>query len=144
MSLAVKNASGSTVNLKTTTDGSDEVPHHIMEYPAQSSFRNVSSVNSTAVAVKASAGELWGFNIINLHTADIFVKLYNVAAGSVNPASDVPVVTLQVPALGSVFCEPRCIVHDFATAIAVRAVTGSGDTNTTAPGTVPIVELKYV
>lgn len=143
MSLIVKNASGSNVNLKTTTDGSDEVPHHIIETPSLTSFRNVSSVNSTAVAVKASAGNLWGFNIINLHTVDIFVKFYNVAAASVNPASDVPVLTLQVPASGAVFQQPDCRLHAFSTAIAVRAVTGSGDTNTTAPGTVPIVELKY-
>lgn len=144
MSLAVKNAAGSTITLKTSTDGSDEVPHHIVEFPAQTSFRNNTSINSTAVAVKASAGELWGFNIINLDTVDIFVKLYNIAAASVNPASSVPVLTLQVPTLGSIFCEPRCVVHDFSTAIAVRAVTGSGDTNTTAPGTLPIIELKYI
>lgn len=142
MSLQVKNASGSNVNLKTTTDGSDEVPHHIIETPSLSSFRSL-TVNSTAQAVKASAGSLWGFNIINLHTEDIFVKFYNVAAGSVNPASDVPVMTLIVPANGAVFQEPACRLHAFATAIAVRAVTGSGDTNTTAPGTLPIIEIKY-
>lgn len=142
MSLQVKNASGSNVNLKTTTDGSDEVPHHIIETPSLSSFRSL-TVNSTAQAVKASAGSLWGFNIINLHTEDIFVKFYNVAAGSVNPASDAPVLTLIVPANGAVFQEPACRLHAFATAIAVRAVTGSGDTNTTAPGTLPIIEIKY-
>lgn len=142
MSLSVKNAVGTTLTLKTTTDGSDEVPHHIIETPALTSFRNLAT-NSTAVAVKASAGSLWGFNIINLHTEDIFIKLYNVAAASVNPASDVPVMTLMVPASGSVFQEPSCRLHAFATAIAVRAVTGSGDTNTTAPGTLPIIELKY-
>jgi hypothetical protein len=87
---------------------------------------------------------LYGFNIINLDVLDLYVKIYNVAAGSVAPASDVPALTLFVPAGGSVFQEPICIVHTFATAISVRAVTGSGDTNTTAPTTSPIIEFKYI
>jgi hypothetical protein len=143
MSLAVKNASGSTITLKTTTDGSDEVPHHIIETPSLTSFRNLATA-STAVAVKASAGKLWGFNIINLAATDLFVKFYNIAAASVNPASDVPVLTLLIPSNGIIFQEPSCVLHSFSTAIAVRAVTGSGDTNTTAPATSPIIELKYV
>lgn len=142
MSLAVKNASGSNVSLKTTTDGSDEVPHHIIETPALTSFRSL-AVNSTAVAVKASAGNLWGLNILNLDTVDIFVKLYNVAAASVNPASDVPALVFQVPASGSIVIPPWARLHAFATAIAVRAVTGSGDTNTSAPGTLPLIQIKY-
>jgi hypothetical protein len=144
MALDIKDGNAVARTLKTTTDGSDLVPHHIIETPALTSFRNNSSVNSTAVEVKASAGQLWGFNIINLDTVDIFVKFYNVAAGSVNPASDVPALVYQVPASGSIFQEPSCRIHAFATAIAVRAVTGSGDTNTTAPGSLPIVQLKYV
>jgi hypothetical protein len=143
MSLAVKNASGSTITLKTTTDGSDEVPHHIIETPSLTSFRNLATA-STAVAVKASAGKLWGFNIINLAATDLFVKFYNIAAASVNPASDVPVLTLLIPSNGIIFQEPSGVLHSFSTAIAVRAVTGSGDTNTTAPATSPIIELKYV
>lgn len=143
MALDIKDGNGASKTVKTTTDGSDLVPHHIVQTPSHSTFRNL-SVGSTAVSVKSSAGELWGFNIINLHTSDIFVKFYNIAAGSVNPASDTPVLTLLVPASGAVFVEPGCRLHAFATQISVRAVTGSGDTNTTAPSTTPIIELKYV
>lgn len=110
--------------------------------PTLSSFRSL-TVNSTAQAIKGSAGELWGFNIINLDTVDIFAKIYNVAAASVNPASDVPILTLFVPANGVIYQEPSTRLHVHSTAISVRAVTGSGDTNTTAPSTLPIIEIKY-
>lgn len=110
--------------------------------PTLSSFRSL-TVNSTAQAVKASAGEMWGFNITNLDSVALYVKIYNVVAASVNPASDVPVMTIFVPALGAVFQEPATRLHVHSTAIAVRAVSGSGDTNTTAPSTLPIIEIKY-
>lgn len=142
MALAVKDGAGSDQTLKTTTDGSDLIPHHLIGSDSLSSFRNLAT-NSTAVAVKANAGSLYGFNIINLDVTDNYVKFYNVAAASVNPASDVPVLTLFLPAGATIFQEPSTILHRFGTAIAVRTVTGSGDTNTTAPGTSPIIELKY-
>lgn len=142
MAISVKNASGSTISLKSTTDGSDEVPHHVVDSPTLSNFRSL-TLDSTAQAIKASAGELWGFNIINLNAADIYVKFYNVAAASVNPASDVPIKTLLVPQLSTVFQDTKSRLDVFSTAISIRAVTGSGDTNTTAPSTLPIIEIKY-
>lgn len=143
MALDIKDGTGASKTVKTTESGGEHTPHHIKETPSLTSFRSL-SVASTAVSVKSSAGELWGFNIINLHTSDIYVKFYNIAAGSVNPASDVPVLTLLVPASGAVFVEPGCRLHAFTTQIAIRAVTGSGDSNTTAPSTSPIIELKYL
>lgn len=107
-----------------------------------SQFRSL-TVDSTAQAVKASAGNLYGWNIINLHSATIFVKIYNIAAASVNPASSVPVRTLMISANGSIFQEPVCIVNANSTAISVRVVTDSSDTGTTAPSTLPIIELMY-
>lgn len=111
--------------------------------PTISRFRNLAA-NSTAVAVKASAGELWGYNIINLQGSDIYIKIYNIAAASVNPASDVPVMTLLLPASGTIFQEPAYRLDSFSTAISIRAVTGSGDTSTATPTTSPIIELKYL
>ena len=109
---------------------------------AATRFRSL-TVNSTAQAIKASAGNLYGWNIVNLTGGIIYVKIYNIAAGSVNPASDAPIKTLQIPANGSVYAEPNCIKAGCSTAISVRAVTGSGDTDTTAPGTLPIIEIDY-
>lgn len=108
-----------------------------------SRFRSL-TVNSTAQAVKAGAGNLYGWNITNLHSATIYVKIYNIAAASVNPASDIPIKTLMVPANGSVYQEPNCIQTSASSALSVRAVTDSGDTGTTAPTTLPIIEIEYV
>lgn len=105
-------------------------------------FRNT-SVGSTAVSVKASSGIIVGYNIINKHTSDIFVKFYNIESGQVTPATNSPVLTLMVPASGSVYMEPYGIIHEFNVAISVRAVTGSADNDTTSPTTTPIIELKY-
>lgn len=161
MALDVKDGNAVAKTIKTTLDGADHVPHHLVDnFPADpatqttlaavlaaisptlSNFRSL-TLDSTAQAVKASAGELWGYNIINLNAADIYVKFYNVAAASVNPASDVPIKTLFVPQLSTVFQDTKSRLDVFSTAIAVRAVTGSGDTNTTAPSTLPIIEIKY-
>lgn len=103
-------------------------------------FRSL-TVNSTAQAIQSNSGQITGFNIINRHTADIYVKLYNKAAGSVNAASDTPVLTLLVPASGAV--HSGITRWDFDTAVSIRAVTGSGDTDTTAPGTLPIIEILH-
>lgn len=98
-------------------------------------------VDTDEVEVKATAGNLYGWNIINRIASTIYVKFYN--SSSVTPASDVPILTLMVPASGSVFQEPNCIQINFSTALSVRAVTGITDTDTTDPGTLPIIELKY-
>lgn len=143
MALDIKDGTGTAKTVKTSVDGSDHVPYHLIGYAAMSNFRSLTA-NSTAQEVKASAGGLYGFNIINLDTSDIYVKFYNIAAGSVNPASDVPIKTLFIPSGGSVFVEPECLLDNFNTAISLRTVTGSADTSTTAPSTSPIIELKYI
>ncbi len=103
-------------------------------------FRNL-TVASTAVAVAAAAASLNGINIVNLEGSTIFVKFYNIAAASVNPASDVPVLTLAVPANGAFYARGGTFAKAFSTAIAVRCTTGSGDTSTAVPTNKPIIEL---
>ena len=100
-------------------------------------------VDRTADAISASPGNILGWNIINRHSAAIYVKFYDEAAASVDPSNDSPVLTLQVPALGSVFQEPNGIQKIFATAISVRVVTGVTDTDNTDPGTLPLIEIQY-
>lgn len=111
---------------------------------ALSQFRSL-TVNSTAQAVKASAGNFYRWRITNRFTSIIYVKLYNIAAGSVNPASDVPVATLPVPAgPGGFVTETMPIPMYFNTALSVRCVTEDTDSGTTAPGTLPIIEFGYL
>jgi hypothetical protein len=107
-----------------------------------SQFRSL-TVNSTAQAVKATEGNLYGWNILNLNAATIYIKIYDKAAAGVNPAVDVPVRTLMVTANGCVTEFSGIPWNVNSVAISVRAVTGSGDTDTTAPATLPIIEILY-
>lgn len=100
------------------------------------------TASSTAVAVKAAAGNMYGFRFVNRHYADIFIKIYNKAAAGVNPASDTPIFTLPVPAGGAIW-DRWSIPETFSTAISVRAVTENTDTGTTAPVTLPIIEISF-
>lgn len=101
------------------------------------------TVNSTAQAIKATAGTVYGWTIINLHSSAIYIKIYNKAAASVNPASDVPVKRLLVPATSMIHSEPVAAQQSCGTAISVRCVTDSVDTGTTNPATLPIIQIKY-
>ena len=93
--------------------------------------------------VRPGPGEIYGLNFINLHSAVIYVKLYNLAAASVNPASSVPVHTFLVPATSAFVLRGGDARFTFSTSISVRAVTESGDTGTTAAGTLPILEIDH-
>lgn len=107
--------------------------------------QRILTANSTAVAIKASSGNLYAWNIINGHSAVVYVKFYNVAAASVNAASSIPILTVAVAASGGmVSVRGSDLPKFFSTAISVRAVTDFGDTGTTAPGTLPIIEVEYV
>lgn len=102
-------------------------------------FRSTTVTNGAATNIKLSSGKVFGWNIDNGHTADIFVKLYNVANAT---SASTPIRTLRVPASGSVF-HPPIGGFGFSTALSVRVVTGRADNNDTAPATLPIIELTY-
>lgn len=122
-----------------TTNGVSLVAH-ALSTGAPTAFRSLTQSNGTGVDVKAGAGNLYGWNIINLHTATCYLKFYNVAAPT---SANTPVLTLMVPANSTIYQEPICIQHNFSTRIAIRYVTGSADADDTAAATLPIVELKY-
>lgn len=104
-------------------------------------FRSL-TVNSTAQEVLATSGNVVAISVLNRHSASIYVKLYDIAAADVTPASDTPVQTLLVPASSQVILRGADCPWSFSTACAVRAVTDSGDTGTTAPATLPIIEIE--
>ena len=100
-------------------------------------------VSTTAVAIKTSAGDIYGWVIANLHSAAIWVKFYDKAAGDVNAASDVPILRIQVPASSQVIMEPISCIETFNTALSVRVTTGAGDTDITAAAALPQIKVKY-
>ena len=102
------------------------------------SFRN-SAVSTTGVNVKLIAGNLYRYNIINPNASSIFVKFYNNLAAS---SSNTPFLTIQVPANSTV--NQEFIVNEyFSACLSIRCCTGVADSDNTAAGTLPIIELRY-
>lgn len=101
------------------------------------------NANSTARAVSAVPGNLYKVSITNGHSAVIYVKFYDIAAATVNPASDVPVENIAVPATSTFVLAGFDVPESFSTACSVRCVTDFGDTGTTAPATLPIITTRY-
>lgn len=93
------------------------------------------NLTNTAFEVKDSKGNLIGWNIINPNASVVYVKFYDKTAASVNAATDVPKLTLMLPASGTVYVAPNAIQQEFDRAISMRACTGIADTDNTAPGT---------
>lgn len=100
------------------------------------------TTSDTGEVVKASAGNLYGYNVTNLTAADFFLKFYNKATAAT--AADVPVMIVLIPASQSVLVSPNSgILRSFSAGISVRSVTGAADADTTDPAVLPIVRIQY-
>lgn len=104
---------------------------------------NTTTLNSTAQDVLQAPGHVYGWNIVNPNVGTIYLKFYDKLAASVNPAVDVPVKILQARANDFNFIEPYTVQESFNTAISVRCVTGFAPTDTTAPATLPNIQIKF-
>jgi hypothetical protein len=88
-----------------------------------------------AVAIKASAGTLYGVQAVNTGAAPIYLKIYNTASGSVSVGTTVPLVTIPVPTTattgsGIAIAFPVGIV--FGTAISYTFTNLAADADATA------------
>ncbi|MDQ3047054.1 MAG: hypothetical protein M3R27_05850 [Bacteroidota bacterium] len=102
----------------------------------------ITNLSNVAQAIKATTGNLYGWNIHNPNTSDVYVKFYNAAFASVVVGTTVPVLTLHVPP-GSVYESPICIQQNFDTAISVAVVTTLADAGATAPASNIHLNVKY-
>jgi len=101
------------------------------------------NLTSTAYQVKASAGNLLGWNIINPNGSAVYVKLYDLLAAGTTVGTSTPKLTIMVPANGTVYVAPNCIQEEFADAITMAVTTGVADSDNTNPGSAVHVHLKY-
>lgn len=100
---------------------------------APSSSRTVGLV-AAGVAVKGSAGNVYGWLLNNSGGTDAWVKFSNIAAGSLVVGTTPVVLSLLVPAGGQSVIAPNSVpVLGFTTAITIYSVTESTDAGTTAP-----------
>jgi hypothetical protein len=100
-------------------------------------FRQMVANNTTSVAVKASAGQLYyirAFSDPSAATA-LYIKLYNAAQGSTTCGSGTPVATYEIPfgTSGAGFTASDDFGSIFSTAITACFTTGITDADTTAP-----------
>jgi len=88
---------------------------------------------ATAQALKASAGQLYGYHMYNPEAAVTFVHFYNVASGSVTVGTTNPQMTIAIPNAGFADLSlPFGIT--FSTAITVAATTTAGGNGAPATG----------
>lgn len=99
---------------------------------APTAFRATNLDETVSQAVKASAGNLYGWNFYNPNSYDVFVKFYNTAQGSTTVGTTAVVETIQVPSLGSVVIKEDTPIKSFSTAITVAATKLVADADTTA------------
>ena len=101
-----------------------------------SAYRSL-DLGSTGVAVKTSAGQLYGYYLYNnSSSATRFVKIYDKASAA--SSSDTPALTLPIPA-GSAANVSFGAGIAFASGISVRATTAIADNDTGAPSTNDVV-----
>lgn len=106
-------------------------------------FRNTALTN-TASQIKATAGQMRGWNLINPNATPVYVKFYDALAANVVVGTTAVVRTLAVPSGGAFFLEAQSVSQDdFATAISVTCVTGLADSNATAPLTPIHAGVRY-
>lgn len=80
------------------------------------------SITTTVTAVKASAGQVYGWSIHNPNAAISYVQFFNTATGSVTLGTTAPVLSLGIPANSTVQGEfPMGLA--FSTAINVACTT---------------------
>ena len=79
-------------------------PWLVTDSPATSGGLSIvtGSVGATATAIKASAGQLYGYHLFNTTAAVAYVQIFNVASGSVTLGTTSPTLSIGIPASGGV------------------------------------------
>ena len=118
-------------------------PDLIRKSGAASVYHKISAASTNADVVKASAGLVTGYFLVNAVNAFRYVKLYNLA---VNPTvgTSTPRCVFGIPALSSANISLD-IPLAFATGIAIAIVTGIADSDATAVAASDVaVSLYYL
>lgn len=154
---------GSTAYREATGDGTAISPYvpkfTVGNFPAlqavsmasesgYSSSRTTALTNSP-IAVKTSSGFVMGWNFINVNTATVYVKFYNLTVANTTVGTSIPLLTLAVPGgsatIPGIFFQAVDLIPQevFNTAITIACVTGLADNSTTAPTTPIHASVRY-
>ena len=103
-----------------------------LAFPASpTTFTLNSAATTNATAVKTSAGVVYSMMLSNSGAAVAFVKLYNKASAP-TVGTDIPVMTVAVPATGSYSPDFSAVGYTFTTGIALAITNLSTDADATA------------
>lgn len=101
-------------------------------------FSAIVANNTTSVAVKATAGQIYGIDAYSISSTATaaWLKIYNATQGSTTCGSGTPVARILIPATGA--SGSGQVWHDpngdaYSTAITYCVTTGIADNDTTAP-----------
>lgn len=130
-------------NLTDTGGASVVMPQFKATTYGTTKFRST-TVTNAAVAVKASAGNLYALSVLNRHSAAIFVKFYDTSQPGTTVGTTTPVAVFQVAANDQLHLRGADSPWFFGTAITVACVTGAADNDATAAAALPIIELETV
>lgn len=123
-------ASTSLIPTDSTTAAADQI--------------RTTSLDATPFAIKATAGNLYGFNILNATATVKYVKFVDEVTGSTIVGATPVVATLRIPGNSTIYVDATCVQYVFATAITAYAVTGGADTATVGvPANTIMVDFKY-
>lgn len=117
------------VKIDQTTPGTTNAVNSTPVTPTPFTLNSAATTNATSV--KGSAGTLYGLACSNAGAAAAFVKLYNKATAP-TVGTDVPVITIPIPASSVVSLNLGTLGHRFATGIALATTNLVADSDTTA------------
>lgn len=102
-----------------------------------------SAATTNAASVKNAAGNVYGIVVSNVNAAARYLKLYNKASAP-TVGTDVPVLTVPVPATSVVSVNLGALGIRLGTGIAIALTTGAADTDATAVAAAEIkVAISY-
>ena len=100
------------------------------------------TANSTVEDAKASGGNLYQVYINNGHNAQVYVKCWQVASGSVTLGSTAPALIFPCPAsVSRQYNFPDGLA--FSTALSFACVDSPGTAGTTSPGSTVLVRITH-
>lgn len=105
-------------------------PDLIRKSASASTYHKISAGSTNADTVKASAGVVTGYYLVNTASAFRYVKLYN-KASSPTVGSDTPRCVFGIPAVSAANLSLELPIA-FETGIAIAIVVGIADSDATA------------
>ena len=116
--------------------------------PSQEIIFLDTAMGATVDSVKATSAQVYSISVNNLLNASpVYVKLYNLASGSVTVGTTAPDEVIYVPAgliIPVFYFTGAAPGKVFASALSAFAVTTGGTAGSTSPSSATIVTINYV